>query len=74
MTWLAVVVMILLGFSVLALAASGAEPPHRIQTFGHSSPAERTFERRAARLRAIGFASIGLAVLVAAIGVVVLLL
>jgi hypothetical protein len=68
MTLLAVVVMLLLGISVIALAIGSAEPPHDIQTFGHSSPEEQAFERRAMRLQVIGFASIALAVLVGLIG------
>jgi len=73
MTWLAVLVMILLGISVFALAAGGAEPPYHIQTLGHSSPEEHAFERRALRLQVFGFAMIGLAVLVGLIGALELL-
>jgi hypothetical protein len=68
MTLLAVLVMLLLGFSVLALAFGSAEPPHEIQTLGRSSPEEQAFERRAMRLQVIGFASVGVAVLVGLIG------
>jgi hypothetical protein len=68
MTLLAVVVMLLLGFSVIALAFGSAEPPHDIQTLGRSSPEEQAFERRATRLQAIGFASVALAVLIGLLG------
>ena len=64
MLWLTVLAIVLLAVSIIALATSGAEPPHRIQTFNRSSPQERAFEHRAARLRSIGFVSVGLAVLV----------
>ena len=73
MTLLAVVVMLLLGFSVFALAAGGAEPPQQIQTFARSSPEEQAFERRARRLQVIGFATVGLAALIGLIGAVELL-
>jgi hypothetical protein len=73
MTWLAVLVMLLLGISVFALAAGSAEPPHRIRTLGRSSPEERAFDRRARRLQVIGFALVGVAVLVGLIGALGLL-
>jgi|HubBroStandDraft_3_1064219.scaffolds.fasta_scaffold1994542_1 hypothetical protein len=73
MTYLAVAVMILLGVSVIALGFGGADPPHRIQTFARSSPEERAFDRRAQRFQAVGFASVGLALLIGVIGALELL-
>jgi hypothetical protein len=70
MMWLTALAIVLFAVSVVALGMSGAEPPHRIQTFGHSSPEERAFEHRATRLRTIGFVSIALAVM---LGVVIVL-
>ena len=73
MLWLTVLVVILLAISIITLAISGAEPPHRIQTFSHSSSEERAFEDRAARLRSVGFVSVGLAALIILVIVVNLL-
>ena len=63
MTWLAVLIFVLFGFAVFALAIGGVEPPVRIRTFNQSSPEERAFERRATRLQMIGYASVALAVI-----------
>ena len=71
MLWLTVPAIVLLAVSIIAIAMSGAEPPHRIQTFSHSSSEERAFDQRAARLRAIGYASVGLA---AILGLVIVLI
>jgi hypothetical protein len=68
MTWLAAFVFVLLGFAVFALAIGGVEPPDRIRTFGQSSREEQAFNRRAARLQMIGYASVALAVLIGLIG------
>lgn len=70
MVWLTVLAIVLLAVSIIALAISGAEPSHRIQTFSHSSSEERAFAQRAARLRVIGFVGVGLA---AIIGLVIVL-
>ena len=64
MLWLTVLVIILLAVSIIVLAISGGEPPHRIQTFNQSSPQERAFEQRGARLRMIGFVNLGLAAII----------
>ena len=68
MTWLGVLVLILLGISVFALAAGGAEPPYEIQTLGRASPEEQAFERRAGWLRVLGFTLVGVALLVGLVG------
>jgi hypothetical protein len=68
MSWIAVVVFLLLGIAVFALAAGGAEPPTHIRTFSGSSPEEQAFGRRATRLQAFGYASVALAVLIGLIG------
>jgi hypothetical protein len=70
MLWLTFLVFILLAVAIIVLAISGAEPSHRIQTFSQSSPQERAFEQRGAKLRMIGFVSLGLA---AIIGLVIVL-
>jgi hypothetical protein len=68
MTWVGTIVLLLLGLAVLALAFGGAEPPIDIRTFSRASPEEQAFDRRAARLQALGYASVALAVLVGLIG------
>jgi len=63
MLWWFIAVMISLATGIVTLAAAGADPPARIQTFSHSSPAEREFDRRAGRLLMIGVVSIGIGLL-----------
>jgi hypothetical protein len=63
--------MALIVVSILVLAAGGAEPSYRITTFHRTSPAELAFDRRAARLRWVGYLCASLA---AAVGVVLVLL
>ena len=69
MWWLAAVV-IAFATGIVTLAAAGADPPVRIQTFSHSSRAEREFDRRASRLLAIGFTSVGTAMLMSIVAVI----
>jgi hypothetical protein len=59
-----ILIAILFMISIAALAVGGSEPPGRIVTFSRSSPAEASFERRAARFRAIGFSIFGAAILI----------
>jgi hypothetical protein len=68
MSWIAVVVFLLLGIAVFALAVGGAEPPARIRTFSGLSPEEQAFDRRATRLQVFGYASVALALLIGLIG------
>ena len=63
-------VVIAFATGIVTLAAAGADPPVRIQTFSHSSQAERAFDRRAGRLMAIGFTSVGMAMLMSIVAVV----
>ena len=72
-TWMTGLVLIPFGVSTFLLALSGAEPSHRIQTFSRSSPKEREFDRRATRLRVIGFLSAGFGVVIVLIVVLKLL-
>jgi hypothetical protein len=69
MWWLAAVV-IAFATGIVTLAAAGADPPVRIQTFSHSSRAELEFDRRASRLLAIGFTSVGMAMLMSIVAVI----
>lgn len=68
MTWLGTFVFMLLGFAVFALAIGGAEPPTDIRTFSRASPEEQEYDRRAARLQVLGYASVALALLIGLIG------
>ena len=70
MLWWVVAVLLAFATGIVTLAAAGAEPPVRIQTFSHSSRAEREFDRRASRLLAIGFTSVGMAILMSLVAVV----
>jgi len=63
MLWLVAAVVISLATGIVTLAAAGADPPARIQTFSHSSRAEREFDRRAGRLLTIGVVSLGIGIL-----------
>jgi hypothetical protein len=73
MVWLVAVVLLLLGFAVVALGIGGAESPAHIRTFTRSSPAEEAFDRRAARLQVIGFASVVIALVIGLAGALELL-
>ena len=67
MAWIVTAIMALIVASILGLAAGGTEPPYQITTFHRSSPAELAFDRRATRLRWVGYLCASLA---AAAGVV----
>jgi hypothetical protein len=70
MVWWITAVLIAFATGIVTLAAAGADPPVRIQTFSHSSKAEREFDRRASRLLAVGFTSVGMAMLISLVAVV----
>jgi hypothetical protein len=74
MLWWAGAVLISFATGIVTLAAAGAEPPGRIQTFSHSSSAERAFDRRASWLLAVGFVSVGMAVLMGLTAVIATLI
>ena len=63
MLWWVAAVLLCFATGIVALAAAGAEPPGRIQTFSHSSPAEQEYDHRVSWLLAVGAVSIGMAVL-----------
>jgi hypothetical protein len=67
MFWFVAPIAGLLLVSVWMLAAGGGEPPSSIQTFRRDSAAEMEFERRASRLRWVGYCALGLAVLIASV-------
>ncbi len=68
--WLAGLLPPLFLTGIVTLALSGAEPPSRIQTFSHASWAEQQFDRRCLKLRKVGLATVGLAILVSiAVGI-----
>ena len=71
MVWLVTATIGLVVASILVLAAGGAEPPYRITTFHRTSPAELAFDRRAGRLRWVGYLFASVA---AGAGVVLVLL
>lgn len=70
MLWLMVLPGLLFAAGFTALAAGSAELPRHIQTFRRSSAAERAFDQRAGRFRALGFAGLCLAAVIAVVVVV----
>lgn len=67
MLWWVAAVLLCFATGIVTLAAAGAEPPQRIQTFSHSSPAEQEYDHRVSWLLAVGLVSIAMAVLMGSI-------